>query len=73
MSITQETQFRLIELRRKAAEGTLTLDEMREGIRLLRQGRVSAAAASEGARKKRAKATPKSAEDLLSDLDSFSL
>jgi hypothetical protein len=52
--------------RRKAADGTLTKEEMRLAIAALRQGRVSASVAS--AKSKKAKA-PINADDLLKELD----
>lgn len=55
--------------RQKAAEGTLTLDEMKEAIKLLRAGRESAASASDAARRKKARVEVKSADELLSELD----
>lgn len=64
-----ELQIKITTWRQKAAEGTLTLDEMKEAIVALRQGRVAAAAASQTAKRKVAKAAVPSAEDLLSDLE----
>lgn len=46
----------------------LSLDEMREAITALRAGRVSAAAASEGARRKKAKADIPDADSLLDSI-----
>lgn len=46
----------------------LTLEEQREAIEALRAGRVSAAVASEGARRKKAKAEIPSADDLLGEI-----
>jgi hypothetical protein len=54
--------------RQKAVEGTLTREEMKEAILALRGSRVSAAAASEGARRKAAKTEVPSADDLLREL-----
>lgn len=63
-----ETQARLNALRAKAATGaTLSLEEVREGILLLRAGRLAAAASSAKARASRP--TRKSGDDLLSELD----
>ncbi|HWV45753.1 MAG TPA: hypothetical protein VN039_07015 [Nitrospira sp.] len=54
--------------RAKAVEGTLTLEEMKEAIQLLRGERVSAAQASDKARRTKAiKAIP-TADDLLKEL-----
>ncbi len=41
MTVSLETQQRIAELRQKAREGTLTLDETKEGINFLRQERLS--------------------------------
>jgi len=63
-----EVQSKISIWRQKALEGTLTLEEMKEAIVILRGGRVSAAHASEGARRKTAKAAIPSADDLLAEL-----
>ena len=58
--------------RQKAREGTLTQDEMREAIEILRQGRTGAAATSAASRTRKATAKAKSnvnSDDLLSELD----
>lgn len=52
-----ETQSRISNLRLKAVAGTVTAEEMKEAIHLLRQGRASAVAASSAARAKGAKKT----------------
>lgn len=58
------------EWRRKAADGTITLEEQKEAILLLRQNRTSALTASAGAKKKpSAKKPAKSADELLNELD----
>lgn len=55
--------------RAKAADGTLTLDEMREAVALMRGDRKSgASAASSGTRRAKAKAEILSADDMLSEL-----
>lgn len=55
--------------RAKAADGTLSLDEMREAIRLMRQGRMTAVNASQKAKKTSGPA--KSADDLLSEISAL--
>jgi len=60
--------------RSRAMEGTLTEDEMREAILVLRQGRLSASvSASEKAKSasKSRKGPAKSADELLSELDNL--
>ena len=63
-----ELQSKIAIWRQKAVEGTLTVPEMKEAILALRAGRVSAAHASEGAKRKAAKTAIPSADDLLSEL-----
>jgi len=64
-----ETQSKIATYRQKALDGTLTLDECRESIKLLREGRETAQAAAK-ASKSRAK-PPVSADALLNELDSL--
>jgi hypothetical protein len=60
---------RIQQLRAKALTGTLTLEETKEGIALLRQGRVQAAETSAKSRAtKSAKNTPVNSDDLLDQL-----
>lgn len=63
-----ELQMKLAEWRRKTQEGTISLEEMKEAIIVLRQGRVAAAAASATAKRKTAAKVIPSAEDLLGEL-----
>ena len=67
--MTPEIQAKIYNLRQKANEGTLTLDEMREAIVILRGSRKSAAIASDTARRAKARKEVRSAEELLSDLE----
>ena len=60
-----ETQQRIAELREKARQGTLTIDECREGVRFLRAERHAMPAAKSSSR---TKAPPPNADDLLSEL-----
>lgn len=63
--------------RQKSIDGTLTLEEMRKAVEALRAGRISAVTEAGVAKRAAAKKTstkaskepPKSAEDLLGDLD----
>jgi hypothetical protein len=55
--------------RAKEAAGTLTDEEMAEIVKAIRQDRTGAAMASEGARRKVAKAAIPSADDLLDGLE----
>lgn len=63
-----ETQSHLNQLRLKAANGTITEEELAQGIAMIRKDRIPAAHASEGARTKRTAAKP-NADDLLSQLE----
>lgn len=66
--ISPENQSKIAVWRAKANEGTLTLEDVREYVEILRQGRRGAAEASDQARRKRAKATIKDADTLLDEL-----
>ena len=67
--ISVELQSKLASWRLRAADGTLTLDEMKEAIRHLRADRHAAAAASSASKRKAAIAVIPSADDMLADLD----
>jgi hypothetical protein len=70
MTLDPEFSLKLATYRRKAADNTISLDEMREAVKLMRQGRVSAATASETARKRKVSAaTPIDADAMLSELE----
>lgn len=58
--------------RQKSTDGTITLEEMREAVKVLRAGRVSAiteAGVAKRASAKKSKGPVRSADDLLGDLD----
>lgn len=65
-------QIQLInELRAKIANSTITIEEMRKGIELLRGGRASATAAaleSKASGGKKAKSPGRSADEMLAEL-----
>lgn len=63
--LTPELQLKIATFRRKAADGTITLEEMREAVSIMRQGRISAA---QTATKSRTKAEAPDAKALLSRL-----
>lgn len=65
------TQQKLQELRVKAREKTITIDELREAIVLMRQDRVGASYTSEKSRAKGVAKPKANAEDLLSQLENF--
>lgn len=69
MSMSMEAQHTLNELRVKAANNTISMEELRIGIEMIRKDRVGAAIASTTSRKKKAAAAKPDADDLLSELE----
>lgn len=74
MSIINDPELlnKLSNWRAKAADGSLTLDEMREAIKVLRANRMStaeAAAKSKSGGRKKAPAAPVDAGNLLDQLN----
>ncbi len=67
MSVSMEMQVRIAELRQKARDGTLTLEETKEGLKFLREERLAMPPAKAAASKANA-LPPPSEDDLLSDL-----
>ena len=64
-----ETQQKIAVWRQKAQEGTLTLEEMRQAVEIMRGDRKNSAhAAASGARRAKAKAAIPSADDMLDEL-----
>ena len=68
--MSPEVQSRIAVLRQKAADGSVTLEEMKEAIVLIRGDRASAAIASETSRRNKStkKAEIKSADEMLNEL-----
>ena len=66
--LSPDTQAKIAEWRSKAAAGTLTLDEMREAIRVLRGERMTASTTATAAKKSAAKKIIPSGDDLLNEL-----
>lgn len=67
-----ETQLKIMEWREKSRQGTLTIDEMREAIALLRKDRGAVAQATAGSKVTKARATAAkkpSGDDLLNQID----
>lgn len=64
-----ESQSRIAVLRARAAEGSLSLDEVKEAVALLRADRHAAAQSSDQARRAKAKKAVKSADELLGELE----
>lgn len=72
MLINDPTMLNQIsEWRRKAADGSITLEEMREAIKVLRANRLTSleAAAKSKSRSKKTPAAPVNAGDLLDQLN----
>lgn len=65
MTVSLETQQRVAELRQKAREGTMTLEDTKEAIAFLRQERLAMPAASTKSRTKKA---PINTDALLGEL-----
>lgn len=62
---------KLADWRRKCTDGTITLEEMRESVKVLRENRMAsaeAAAKSKSGGKKKKAAEPVNASDLLTQL-----
>lgn len=66
--VSPENSAKIALWRQKAAEGTLTIEEMREAVSVLRAGRVAAQRSSDESRTKRAKKEIKTADALLDEL-----
>ena len=64
-----ELQAKIASWRLRAAEGTLTLDEMKEAIIFLRAGRTAASVAAQATKRTAAKKGPApSQDDMLDEL-----
>lgn len=71
MTVSLELQAKIIEWRRKAADNTLSVDEMKEITKLLRQGRLSAAASSSAAKRSAATKIIPNADEFLSEIENL--
>lgn len=69
MALSPEMTQKIAELRQKAREGTITLEETKEALSLLRADRTNAQATSTTSRSKKAPKAPVNADDLLSELE----
>lgn len=67
--MTPELQSKITIWRARAAEGTLSIEEMREAVAVIREGRLGAAHASEASKRSRAKKEIKSADEMLNELE----
>lgn len=69
--LTPLDEAKIAAIRAREAAGEATLEDFKEVIRILRAGRFAAVAASDGARKKAAKAAVPNADDLLNELENL--
>jgi hypothetical protein len=67
--ITPVVQSKIEHWRKSCQDGTITIEDYKEAIRMLRGGREAAAKASSTTARKKAIAAVPSAEDLLDELD----
>ncbi len=70
-AVTVETQIKLAEWRRKAREGTLTVEESREALKFLRADRLSAGTATTKASKSKSIKAQAAAVDTQALKDRF--
>lgn len=69
MALSQESQLALATLRARQQRGEeLSFDDMKQAVKLMRDGREAAQASSTKARTTKAKAAPVNSDDLLSQL-----
>lgn len=68
--LSPEQQTRLALYRSKNADGTLTIDELKEAVIMMREARLAAQAANAASGKSKKKPT-KSADDLLGELENL--
>lgn len=66
--MSPEVLQRISILRAKSLDGSMTLEDAKEAIRLIRGDRRGAAASSDSARRAKAKASIKSADEMLDEL-----
>ncbi len=67
--MTPEMMTKIQLLRQKSREGTITIEELREAIALMREDRVGAGEASTKSRTKKAVKAAINSDDLLGQLD----
>jgi len=65
---SNEVQSRIAILRRKVEDNTATIEDLKEAVALMREGRVSAAASSTTAKRKQAIKEIPHADDMLGEL-----
>lgn len=67
--MTPEIQSRIAIYRAKIADGTITLDEMKQAVLEIRGPRRNAATSSDQAKRTKAKKVVQSADDMLKELE----
>lgn len=67
-AVSPEMQSKIAIWRAKGDAGTLTEEEMIQGVKMLRADRFGASAASDASKKKKAQAVIPDADDLLREL-----
>jgi len=65
---SNEVQSRIAILRRKVEDNTATIEDLKEAVALMREGRVAAAASSTTAKRKQAIKEIPHADDMLGEL-----
>lgn len=66
--MTPETASKIAIIRQKVVDGTVTTEELKEGVMLMRQDRRTAATPAASAKRAKAIAAIPSADDLLGEL-----
>lgn len=66
--LTPEQLSRIAHLRAKVADDTITKEELREAVVMIREGRLAAGTRTEAAQRAKAKKEIPSADDMLSEL-----
>ena len=67
--ISPELAAKISLWRAKSLDGTITMEEMREAVKQMREGRLAASQASANSKRSKAKAAVPNADDLLNELD----
>ena len=67
--ISPELAAKIATWRAKSLDGTITMEEMREAVKQMREGRLAASQASANSKRSKAKAAVSNADDLLNELD----
>lgn len=71
MAQSLEVQALIGQLRMKCLDGTITQEELKEGVKLMRAGRMNSSVSAETKRRTKAIAEIPKASDLLNELDNL--